>query len=249
MASALLHLAMGDLDKLDPDNIEYSSSYRKAYVLGILLPDIAKRKFIDNIEEFHRYFNGCLEDDILTYDEYIEFSEIHHFNPNRQDTNNPNLRTFVETSYVDLRKPVWQGVLCHLMGDKAFYYKTYCADFQRAMQNYINGDKRNGKTWVNSETGRVWYEDYDILRKPVEEEYKITEKLEKIISIELTKELQEKFNIKYSVEKTETEYMNWNNIKKYINKSHLLLKYIDNGEIEKILTFFDGEDIDKIFEG
>ena len=33
MAGALLHLAMGDLDKLNPDNSEYSDSYRKAYAL------------------------------------------------------------------------------------------------------------------------------------------------------------------------------------------------------------------------
>ena len=34
-----------------------------------------------------------------------------------------HLREFVNTKYVNLNKPIWKGVLCHLMGDKAFYYK------------------------------------------------------------------------------------------------------------------------------
>lgn len=55
MAGALLHLAMEDLDKLDPNNSEYSYSYKKAYALGLLLPDIAKQGFIGNIEDFNRY--------------------------------------------------------------------------------------------------------------------------------------------------------------------------------------------------
>ena len=51
MAGVLLHLAMGDPQKTDPDNTAYNASFKKAYTLGLLLPDIAKRGFIRlNIE-------------------------------------------------------------------------------------------------------------------------------------------------------------------------------------------------------
>ena len=51
MAGVLLHLAMGDPEKMDPVNSAYSASYKKAYILGLLLPDIAKRGFIDSEED------------------------------------------------------------------------------------------------------------------------------------------------------------------------------------------------------
>ena len=82
MAGVLLHLAMGDPEKTDPENSHYSSSFKKAYTLGLLLPDIAKRDFIGNEEEFNRFFEGCSRDDILAYEEYqrmrtrIELLEI-----------------------------------------------------------------------------------------------------------------------------------------------------------------------------
>ena len=85
MAGVLLHLAMGDPEKTDPENSHYSSSFKKAYTLGLLLPDIAKRDFIGNEEEFNRFFEGCSRDDILTYEEYLSFQKNHHFNPNRQN--------------------------------------------------------------------------------------------------------------------------------------------------------------------
>ena len=55
MAGVLLHLAMGDPQKTDPDNTAYNASFKKAYTLGLLLPDIAKRGFIR--------LNRCIEDE------------------------------------------------------------------------------------------------------------------------------------------------------------------------------------------
>ena len=55
MAGVLLHLAMGDPQKTDPDNTAYNASFKKAYMLGLLLPDIAKRGFIR--------LNRCIEDE------------------------------------------------------------------------------------------------------------------------------------------------------------------------------------------
>ena len=56
MAGVLLHLAMGDPQKTDPDNTAYNASFKKAYTLGLLLPDIAKRGFIRDAEDFDRIF-------------------------------------------------------------------------------------------------------------------------------------------------------------------------------------------------
>lgn len=50
-----MHLAMGDPQKTDPDNTAYNTSFKKAYTLGLLLPDIAKRGFIR--------LNRCIEDE------------------------------------------------------------------------------------------------------------------------------------------------------------------------------------------
>ena len=50
-----MHLAMGDPQKTDPDNTAYNASFKKAYTLGLLLPDIAKRGFIR--------LNRCIEDE------------------------------------------------------------------------------------------------------------------------------------------------------------------------------------------
>ena len=80
MAGVLLHLAMGDPQKTDPDNTAYNASFKKAYTLGLLLPDIAKRGFIRNAEDFDRLFEGCAAVDILTYEEFRAFRKNHHFN-------------------------------------------------------------------------------------------------------------------------------------------------------------------------
>ena len=149
MAGVLLHLAMGNPEKTDPDNAAYSASFKKAYTLGLLLPDIAKSGFIGSKEEFGRVFEGCSRDDILTYEEYLEFRKNHHFNPSRQnpsqqDTTNPNLKNFLDAGYVDLQTAVWQGVLCHLMGDKAFYFKSYCIDIERIFCSVLKQKCRIG---------------------------------------------------------------------------------------------------------
>ena len=111
MAGVLLHLAMGDPEKTDPENATYSASFKKAYTLGLLLPDIAKRGFIRKEEEFDRFFKGCSRDDILTYEEYLSFRKNNHFSPNgpkpsQQDTRNPDLEGFMDAGYVDLQKAV-----------------------------------------------------------------------------------------------------------------------------------------------
>ena len=149
MAGVLLHLAMGNPEKTDPDNTNYNASFKKAYTLGLLLPDIAKSGFIGSKEEFGRVFEGCSRDDILTYEEYLEFRKNHHFNPSRQnpsqqDTTNPNLKNFLDAGYVDLQTAVWQGVLCHLMGDKAFYFKSYCIDIERIFSSVFKQQCRTG---------------------------------------------------------------------------------------------------------
>ena len=223
MAGVLLHLAMGNPEKTDPDNTNYNASFKKAYTLGLLLPDIAKSGFIRDEEDFDRVFEGCSRDDILTYEEYLEFRKNHHFNPSRQnpsqqDTTNPNLKNFLDAGYVDLQTAVWQGVLCHLMGDKAFYFKSYCIDIERQQNDYIievgEADAWDDEKWRNSKTAKVYYEDYNLLNRCIEEQYGVLSKAGQIFSEPLLAKILNGFSVQFSSRSAEPVYMNWGNIRK-----------------------------------
>ena len=176
MAGALLHWAMGDPEKMDPGNPAYTDSFRKAYTIGLLLPDIAKRGLIRDREDFGRFWEGCSEGDILTYEDYLAFRKNNHFSPNKQnpsqqDTRNPNLTEFVNAEFVDMRKAVWQGVLCHLLGDKVFYHEPYCVDFVRVREDYLREagaiEKWDEDRWGSSRTSKVYYNDYNLLNPQI----------------------------------------------------------------------------------
>ena len=223
MAGVLLHLAMGDPEKMGPENPVYSASFRKAYTLGLLLPDIANRGLISNEEDFGGLFEGCSPADRLTYEEYLAFKKNNHFNPNRQnpsqqDTRDPNLKDFMNAEYVDLQKAVWQGVLCHLMGDKAFYYGSYCIDIERQQNDYIievgEADAWDDEKWRNSKTAKVYYEDYNLLNRCIEEQYGVLSKAGQIFSEPLLAKILNGFSVQFSSRSAEPVYMNWGNIRK-----------------------------------
>ena len=223
MAGVLLHLAMGNPEMTDPENTTYDSSFKKAYMLGLLLPDIAKSGFIRDAEDFDRVFEGCSKGDILNYEEYLVFQKNHHFNPSRQnpsqqDTTNPNLKEFMAAGYVDLQKAVWQGVLCHLMGDKAFYYKSYCIDFERQQDDYTREvgetDAWDDNKWRNSKTAKVYYEDYNLLNRCIEEQYGVLGRAGQILSDPLLARVLNAFSVQFSSSSAEPVYMNWKNIRK-----------------------------------
>ena len=225
MAGVLLHLAMGDPQKTDPDNTAYNTSFKKAYTLGLLLPDIAKRGFIRDAEDFDRLFEGCAAVDILTYEEFRAFRKNHHFNPNRQnplqqDTRNPNLKEFMNAGYVDLQKPVWQGALCHLMGDKAFYHESYCIDFERVWQDYTREvgaiEVWDEDKWSGSKTGKVYYDDYNRLNRCIEDEYGVLGRARQILSAPLLDKILSGFSVRFPESSAEPVYMNLENIRKCV---------------------------------
>ena len=226
MAGVLLHLAMGDPEKTDPENATYSASFKKAYTLGLLLPDIAKRGFIRNEEEFDRFFKGCSRDDILTYEEYLSFRKNNHFSPNgpkpsQQDTRNPDLEGFMDAGYVDLQKAVWQGVLCHLVGDQAFYNKYYCIDFERLWEDYTSEagaiEVWDEDKWAGSRTGKVYYEDYNLLNRCIEEQYGVLDRASRILSAALLNEILSGFNVRFPNNDAEPVYMDLENIRKCVD--------------------------------
>ena len=225
MAGALLHWAMGDPEKMDPGNPAYTDSFRKAYTIGLLLPDIAKRGLIRDREDFGRFWEGCSEGDILTYEEYLAFRKNNHFSPNKQnpsqqDTRNPNLTEFVNAEFVDMRKAVWQGVLCHLLGDKVFYHEPYCVDFVRVREDYLREagviDKWDEDRWGSSRTSKVYYNDYNLLNRSVEEQYRVLERVRKILSPPLLCEILDGFNVRFPDECAEPVYMNLENIRRCV---------------------------------
>ena len=226
MAGVLLHLAMGDPQKTDPDNTAYNASFKKAYTLGLLLPDIAKRGFIGNEEDFERFFDGCSAGDLLTYEEFQAFRKNHHFNPNRQnpaqqDTRNPNLKEFMDTGYVDLQKPVWQGVLCHFMGDKAFYYNSFCIDFERLREDYTREvgaiEVWDEDKWGSSKTSRVYYDDYNRLNRCIEDQYGVLGRAWQILSPPLLDRILSGFSVRFPDISAEPVYMNMENIRKCVD--------------------------------
>ena len=257
MAGVLLHWAMGDPEKLDPENSEYSPSCKKAYALGLLLPDIAKQGLIGGEAEFNRFFEGCSASDIPTWGEYLRFCETHHFNPDprdpsRQDTRNPDLAAFLRAGYTDLKKPVWQGAFCHLMGDKAFYYRSYCVDEARAMEDFRREvgafEAWDAEKWRNSETGRLWYDDYNVLNTRVEAAYGVLERACRLLPASLLRELLAAFRVEFSSGRAEPKYMNLESIKRYIALSRQLCRRIKAGEAEEVLRLFDGDHPDAFFQ-
>ena len=261
MAGVLLHWAMGDPKILDPDDPAYGVSYKRAYALGLLLPDIAKQDLIGSRAEFERFFEGCSEADIMTYNEYLLFKLNHHFNPDRrdpsqQDTRDPKLQDFLSAGYADPKKPVWAGVLCHLMGDKAFYYGEYCVEDERAMEDFrrevgeIGAWDRN--RWKNSETGRTYYEDYDVLNQRIEDQYKVLDRMRRILPASLLDELVNCFSVGFSAARIEPVYMNLENIRRYIALSHELCRGIaegNEGDLEEALSCFENGSLDAVFCG
>lgn len=217
---------MGDPEKMSSENPAYNASFRRAYTLGLLLPDIAKRGFISNEEDFGRFFEGCSQADTLTYREYQAFRKNNHFNPNRQnpsqqDTRNPNLTEFMKAEYVDLQKAVWQGVLCHLMGDKAFYHKSYCVNFEQLREDYIREvgaiEVWDENKWGNSETGKIYYNDYNLLNRCTEDQYGILDRVRQILPAPLFNEILTDFNVRFPEDSSEPVYMSLENISKCID--------------------------------
>ena len=258
MAGVLLHLAMGDPDVLDPGRSAYSDSYRRAYALGLLLPDIAKQSLIRDAGDFERYFALCAPRDIHSYEEYLLFRPENHFhadrsNPTQQDTRDPDLRSFLAAGYVDLARPVWLGVLCHLMGDKAFYYRTYCVDDPRVMRDYAAevGELKewDGEKWRQSRTARLYYDDYNVLNQCLEDEYGVLRCVSAYLAAPLVRELLERFHVRFSSARAEPEYMNLQNIRKYVARSRLLIRAAAGGAVEDVLRFFDGDGRDALFAG
>ena len=257
MAGVLLHLAMGEAEKMDPHAIAYSASYKKAYTVGLLLPDTAKQRLIRNEDDFNQVFESCDEADILSYEEYLQFAKNNHFspdprNPAQQDTRNPDLLAYINTSYVDLQKPLWQGVLCHLMADKAFYYKSYCADDARALKDFENEVGKyevwDGRKWRKSKTGQTYYGDYDVLNKRIENEYHVLQKTAHYFSKDSFELMLKCFHVGFSDERDEPVYMNLENIRKYIARSRQLMREIDRGNIEDALACFNEGRLDCLFE-
>lgn len=231
MAGALIHLAMGNPQKIG--NPEHMTSKNRAYVIGLELPDIAKLDFIKTKEDFDRLFSDCDKDDICTYEEYVEYCKDPHFTGNKRWTDNPNLTKFFECSFVDIKKPLWQGVLCHLTGDKNFYYKDYCVNDSQIREDFKQEGLRDEK-WRESQTAKRLYGqdgEYNLLNQSIEDEFNVLRFL--------PPELREFFGIGFSKSGRKPKYMNLDNIRKCIYKTREICEFGENGDISRFLEFYN----------
>lgn len=231
MAGALMHLAMGYPKKMGNPNNMTSENY--AYVIGLLLPDIAKLGLIKTKENFDKLFEKCDEKDILTYKEFMEYSKDPHFTGNIRYTANPNLRKYIESKYVNLRNPLWQGVFCHLIGDKMFYYQDYCIN-QSQIKEDFKSEKLNYEQFRNSKTANAIYGkdgDYDLLNRNIQEEFHVLEYL--------TPELIKNFQIRISESGQAPKYMNPANIRSCIYRARLIARSVDDENEKEIVEYFE----------
>ena len=70
--------------------------------------------------------------------------------------------------------------------------------------------------WENSRTGKVYYNDYNLLNQCVEDQYGVLEKAEQIVSAPLLDKILTGFKVRFSDSSAEPVYMNWENIRNCI---------------------------------
>ncbi len=233
MEGVLIYLAIGHPNKMgDPNNM---TSENYAYILGILLPEIVKLGVIKTKEDFDKLFERCDEKDILTYEQFLEYSKDPQFTEdinstaNLQSTKdinctiNPNLRRFIKSKYVNLRNPLWQGVFCHLIGDKIFYLDDF------------NVEKLNDEQLKNGNMANDISRGYNLLDKFIQKKFHIlkylTPELKKIFKIDFS-DLEENSELKESL-----EY--FNAIRPDITRSRLLAGVVDIKNEKELVDYFE----------
>lgn len=242
MVGALMYLAMGYPEKMGDPNKMTSENY--AYIIGLLLPDIVKSGFIKTKEDFDKLFEKCEEKDILTYEQFIEYSKDPHFTGNIKYTANPNLRKYVESKYVNLRNPLWQGVFCHLIGDKMIYDKDFCINKSQIKADF-KAEELNDEQWENSKTAKLIYGeegDYNILNHIIQDEFHVLEYL--------TPELREQFQIGFSKSEKSPKYINWDHIRMCIYRARLIARSVDDENEKEVVKYFEKlEEADALRKG
>lgn len=242
MAGALMYLAMGYPEKMgDPNNM---TSKNYAYIIGLLLPDIVKSGFIKTKEDFDKLFEKCDEKDILTYEQFIEYSKDPHFTDSIRYFDNPNLRRYIECKFVNLRNPLWQGVFCHLIGDKMFYDKDFCIN-QTKIKEDFKAEKLNYEQWRNSKTANAIYGkdgDYDLLNRNIQDQFHVLEYL--------TPELRKNFQIRISESGQIPKYMNLAHIRSCIYRARLIARSVDDENEKEVVKYFEKlEEADALRKG
>ena len=147
MPGYVVHDATGRKDMMS------SLSYRK----GLNAPDYFKK--INTKEEFDKYFELCSKEEILSYEEFLELSKESsnfHFGY----SSDPDIRKFIDLSFVDISKPFWKGYLTHLIGDKEVY-------------NGRNNCVYPEKFQKDGSPKEILHQDWDKTNKVLQERYQI----------------------------------------------------------------------------
>ena len=227
MAGALIYLSMGYPKKMgecDKDgNPVNMTSENYAYVIGLILPDLVKLDVIKSKEDFEIFFSKCNPTDIITYEEFLEYSKNPHFTGDKYNSTNPDLIKFIKTKYngkkIDFKNPLWQGVFCHLIE-----YSQIKKDFE------AEGLDKN--KWKESKTAKLLYGedgDYSLINYMLQKEFKV--------SSFLPTELAERFPLHFSKLHKEPKYIDYINLRACIYRTRLLARVVDENQQEQVAEY------------
>ena len=239
MAGALIYLSMGYPKKMgecDKDgNPVNMTSENYAYVIGLILPDLVKLDVIKSKEDFEIFFSKCNPTDIITYEEFLEYSKNPHFTGDKYNSTNPDLIKFIKTKYngkkIDFKNPLWQGVFCHLIGDKLLHFGEDCIEYSQIKKDF-EAEGLDKNKWKESKTAKLLYGedgDYSLINYMLQKEFKVSDFL--------PPELAERFPIHFSELQKEPKYIDYTNLRACIYRTRLLARVVDENQQEQVAYF------------
>lgn len=239
MAGALIYLSMGHPSKMGEQDKEGNpvkmTSKNYAYVIGLLLPDLVKLGVIKSKEDFERFFSKCNPADIISYEVFLEYSKDPHFTGDKNNSTNPDLMKFIKKEFngkeIDFKNPLWQGVFCHLFGDKMLHFEKNCINYSQIKTDFEEEGLPKNK-WKESKTANTLYGedgDYSLINYRLQEQFKVASYL--------PPELIERFPLHFSKSDKEPKYIDYDNLRLCILLVRNNARVVDVNQQEELVKY------------